>query len=155
MLNPKDVAKWFVANTDVTSGSQITPLKIQKLLYYAQAWHLALYDKPLMQARFEAWTHGPVIPEVYHGLCEYRYNPVDVDANFFEEAKEITNEQELDLLQQIMEIYGIYDGKYLEELTHQEDPWIKTRCGLPLEERCNKEISQELMKSFYKKMQEA
>lgn len=153
MLKAKDVAKWFVDNTDISSGSQITPLKIQKLLYYAQAWHLALYDKPLMNVEFEAWAHGPVCPEVYYGLNEYRYNPVGADADYFVDANIIDDENKLDLLSQIMSIYGIYDGKYLEELTHQESPWIETRGNLSPEERCNAVIEEDLMKHFYREMQ--
>ena len=154
MLKAKDVAKWFVDNTDVSSGSQITPLKVQKLLYYAQAWHLALYDKPLMDARFEAWAHGPVCPEVYYGLNNFRYNPVNSEAPYFEDAKDIDDETNLDLLNQIMDIYGIYDAKYLENLTHQEEPWIKTRGRLSGEARCQEEIPQDLMMNFYKRMQD-
>ncbi|EGP5554423.1 MULTISPECIES: Panacea domain-containing protein [Enterococcus] len=153
MHKPKDVAKWFVANTDVASGSQITPLKIQKLLYYAQAWYLAIYNKPLMDTEFEAWAHGPVVPEVYHGLSDFKYNPVSISAEYFSDAEEVSCEQEVDLLQQIMDIYGIYDGKYLEKLTHQEDPWIQTRGDLPPEARCNEVISREVMKDFYRNMQ--
>ena len=52
-----------------------------------------------------------------------------------------------------MDIYGIYDGKYLEKFTHQEDPWIQTRGDLPPEARCNEVISREVMKDFYRNMQ--
>lgn len=78
---------------------------------------------------------------------------MSISAEYFSDAEEVSCEQEVDLLQQIMDIYGIYDGKYLEKLTHQEDPWIQTRGDLPPEARCNEVISREVMKDFYRNMQ--
>jgi uncharacterized phage-associated protein len=64
MLSCHDVAKYFLSLTDEDAGDLISNLKLQKLVYYAQGFHLALYDELLFEETIEAWTHGPVIPEM-------------------------------------------------------------------------------------------
>ncbi len=61
MLSCDDAAKYFLAQTSEDAGDLISNLKLQKLLYYAQGFHLALYDEPLFPEAIEAWTHGPVL----------------------------------------------------------------------------------------------
>ena len=72
-ITHRDVAEYFLALANETGGT-ITNLKLQKLVYYAQAWHLANFDKPLFDAKFEAWVHGPVIPGLYE---EYRVSVIN------------------------------------------------------------------------------
>jgi len=148
MYDATDVSKWFLANIDRESGESITHLKLQKLLYYAQAWNLVLQDKPMFSNRIEAWMHGPVVPDVYSQYSANGYNAIDapVSSPVFDDNTE-------HVLREIMRVYGKYDAKYLEELTHNEEPWLKTRGNLPLEARCNDEIPLELMKDFYTRMQ--
>ncbi len=64
-LSPNDVANWFLCNIDREAGDSITHLKLQKLLYYAQAWSLVLKGKSLFEEDFEAWAHGPVLPSIF------------------------------------------------------------------------------------------
>ena len=61
-IGAKIVARWFVNHADRASGEAITQLKLQKLVYYADAWFLANFDEPLIKEDFEAWAHGPVVP---------------------------------------------------------------------------------------------
>lgn len=153
MYEAKDILNWFIMRLDEQAGSTITPLKAQKLLYYAQAWFLALYDERLINDNFEAWAHGPVIRNMYYGLNEFGYSPVPSDANYLLDAVEIKDERANNLLPQIEEIYGVYDAKYLEELTHQETPWIEARKGYAPEEKCTKLISNDTMKNYYRELQ--
>ena len=153
MYEAKDILNWFIMRFDEQARSTITPLKAQKLLYYAQAWFLALYDERLINDNFEAWAHGPVIRNMYYGLNEFGYSPVPSDANYLLDAVEIKDERANNLLPQIEEIYGVYDAKYLEELTHQETPWIEARKGYAPEERCTKLISNDTMKNYYRELQ--
>src|SRR4051812_40137322 len=60
-----DIARWFINATDRESGDDITHLKVQKLVYYAQAWSLAYFDRPLFDEDMQAWAHGPVAPTVW------------------------------------------------------------------------------------------
>ena len=73
-LSPFDVANWFTCSLDREAGDSITHLKLQKLIYYSQAWSLALNGIALFEEDFEAWAHGPVIPEVYQEYKEYGFN---------------------------------------------------------------------------------
>lgn len=151
MYDVKQIARWFIENT-TDEMPTLTPLKIQKLLYYVQSWGLALYDEAFINSDFEAWAHGPVAPEIYHTLNKYRYHQIPT-TEFEEYAVEI-DPRTLDLLQQVHEIYGVLDAKHLESLTHQEQPWIDARGELQPEERSNNVISEDIMRSFYKAMQE-
>lgn len=148
MYDAKDIAKWFLGNIDREAGESITHLKLQKLLYYAQAWSLVLYDRPLFRNPIQAWTHGPVVPDVY-----YEYN--DKGWAAIEQPDEVPRFDDYTehLLKEILRVYGKFDAKYLEYLTHQELPWQEARGNLPLEARCTNEISHDTMKRFYTAMQ--
>jgi uncharacterized phage-associated protein len=128
-------------------GDLITNLKMQKLVYYAQAWFLAVYDKPLFDDRLEAWIHGPVQPSLYQRFKRYGWEPI------LEEVVCPTFPGDIeDHLQEIMDVYGDLTAHHLERLVHQEDPWKKARGGLPLDERCSNPISHDDMKTFYKSL---
>lgn len=154
MYTAEKIANWFLINTDRESGDSITHLKLQKLLYYAQAWYMVLTenkDEPILfDERIEAWSHGPVVREIYNKYSEMRYNAIprpEVDVELDEETEEI--------LREVLRVYGKYEAKYLEELTHQEYPWKFTRGDLPLEARCTKEITRDIIVDFYRKMYES
>ncbi|MBC6455939.1 MAG: DUF4065 domain-containing protein [Hormoscilla sp. SP5CHS1] len=71
MLNCYDVANYFLAQQDESAGDLISNLKLQKLVYYAQGFHLAIYVRPLFTEAIAAWTHGPVVPELYEYYQKY------------------------------------------------------------------------------------
>lgn len=148
MYSALEIADWFIYHVDVDSGDSITHLKLQKLLYYAQAWSLVLLGKPMFVEDIQAWTHGPVIPVVYAFYAQFKYNDLPVP----EKCPKIKKEYE-EVLEEVMRIYGIYEAKYLERLTHQEKPWQEARGNLPLEAKCETVISTETMKRFYSEMQ--
>jgi uncharacterized phage-associated protein len=149
MHSALDIAKWFLCNIDREAGASITHLKLQKLLYYAQAWYMVLSDdeRPLFRERIEAWTHGPVVREVYNNYSEYGYDNLPIP----NECIELDAEEE-EVLGEVLRVYGKFDAKYLEELTHQELPWKSTRGNLPLEARCVDEIPLPVIKDFYSEM---
>lgn len=145
MYQANDIANWFLASVDRESGDNITPLKLQKLTYYAQAWSLALLGEELFSEDFEAWQHGPVVRSVfdYHkGSGWHALSLPIVPVPDF-------NEDISDLLSNILSTYGKYSAKHLEDLTHSESPWIDARGDLPLEMRSSNVIPKESMKSFY------
>jgi uncharacterized phage-associated protein len=129
-------------------GDLITNLKLQKLVYYSQAWFLALYDIPLFEGRLEAWVHGPVQPEVYKAFKQFGWNPITtrVTCPAFDDERIAAH------LDEIMDIYGDLTGHHLERLVHQEDPWRKARGGLPPDAPSKATISDDDMRSFYRKM---
>jgi uncharacterized phage-associated protein len=107
-------------------GSFISNLKLQKLLYYAHAWHLAIYDNGLFSERIEAWVHGPVIPAVYRRFKNYGFRNIDE----FIECPPLPNAV-LEYLDRLLARYLALDAYALELMTHREDPWIKARGDMP------------------------
>ena len=133
-----DIAKYFI------NELHPEPLKLQKLLYFAQGFSYAFYDKALFNDDFEAWVHGPVIPSIYHEYKSYEYNPIDLNYNLKDFNKDV-----IDLLEYVKRNYAKYDGKYLEEITHKEEPWLLSRTGLDPDERSDKTISKSNIASYF------
>lgn len=130
-----DIAKWFVNETDRESGDDITHLKVQKLVYYAQGWSLAHFNAPLFDEDLEAWAHGPVAPSVWNKFRAFGYISIPM--------QKITRKLAVPhatLLASVSEIYGIYTAKRLESMTHKERPWLIARGSIPLHERCSEKI---------------
>lgn len=96
---------------------------LQKLLYFNQGIHLALYGKPMFAEECEAWVHGPVYREVYDLFRDFKYNPID-DARFavLEGASEKLTEEERRVIDLVVNTFGMYGGKVLEKITHNEEP---------------------------------
>lgn len=146
-MNIFDAANYFLAKVDREAGDTITHLKLQKLTYYSQAWHLALEDEPLFDATFEAWAHGPVNPELFQEYRIFSWDgipyPDDFDLSSIEDG-------ERDFLDEIWEAYGCYEAKYLESLTHQELPWLEARGKRPEGAYCSTPIKETTMREFYR-----
>ena len=145
-LDIYDVANFFLKIVDRDSGSTITPLKLQKILYYAQGYYLANYDKPLFKEDFQAWAHGPANEGIYDKYKSCKYNTIPMP----EEDLPLMDDELNDFLNDIWQTFGIYDGKYLEEQTHKESPWIEARKGYAPGEKCHEIITKESMKRFFK-----
>ncbi|MEG0940037.1 MAG: DUF4065 domain-containing protein [Comamonas sp.] len=146
MTNPINVAAWFINHVDRDSGDSMTPLKLQKLLYYAQAWHLLAFDEPLFQEEMQAWAHGPVVPSVYHEFKTYGFNSIPE----YNGAEEIDEESER-ILSQVADIYGEFSAKRLEAMTHMEDPWKDARRGIAPEARCDAVIPKDTIKAYFQR----
>lgn len=141
-----DVANYFVSQGNIGEGSTITPLKVQKLCYYAQAWSLVWDSEPLFANEFEAWAHGPANHDLFVKYREYGYHPILVRSTF---NSKLFTESQTETLNAIWDAYGIYEAKYLEDLTHQEEPWIAARKNCCPGEKCNNIITLESMQQFY------
>jgi uncharacterized phage-associated protein len=124
-LTSQQVADYFLGTFDQDAGDNISPLKLQKLLYYAQGFHLAMSgDRPLFSDPLKAWDHGPVVVSIYHRYESYVWRaidpPTDFDRlNYPPEVREILDAVNL--------VYGPFSAKTLERRTHLEPPWKNTR----------------------------
>ena len=109
---------------------EVTPLMLQKLLYYIQGIYSALFGEPIFAEDCRAWVHGPVYTEVYDLFREFKYNPID-DARFaiLEGSREELTENECKVIDLVLNTFGMYGGKILERITHKEEPWINARKG--------------------------
>ncbi len=139
MASINDVANWFLAK------ESMTPKKLHKLCYYSKAWSLALYNKQFFPERFQAWIHGPASTLLYSRFHDQGWEPIP---QFADVLSDFTPE-EIELLDAIWNTYGKYSGDQLEIITHNEEPWQKTRSGLPDFAPSSKYISDEDMRSYY------
>lgn len=147
MRDALDVAKYFLCRVDREAGDTISPLKLQKLVYYAQAWSLVLRDEPLFQQNIQAWPHGPVVYDVWNTYKEYKHTAIPQP-----DACELDfTDDELEVLEEVWNTYGELSARQLVHLTHSEQPWIEARQGLDPEEKSQEVILHETMKSYYEK----
>lgn len=115
----RDVASYFLSKVDEDDGP-ITHLKLQKLLYYAQGFHLAVHNEPLFAEEIEAWAHGPVVPTVWQIYRGKGSDPIPPTDGFDPESiPEVTRQ----LLDEVYEVYGQFTAWRLREMTHAEAPW--------------------------------
>lgn len=141
-------------------GDGITNLKLQKQLYYAQAWRLALADRPLFDAQFQAWIHGPVISWLYGNYKKFGSGPIPFPAQPGVPEPDCLPEPSLPgevraHMMDVMGAYGDLSAWQLERLTHSEAPWIEARGGLPPDAPCQNVISEARMQQFYKELDRA
>jgi uncharacterized phage-associated protein len=120
-LPAMDVANYFLSKADEEAGDLISNLKLQKLLYYAQGFSLALYGEPLFTESIWAWKHGPVVLEVYHHFKEYG----DAALPRPQKTKAFSKKVQA-LLNDVYKVYGQFSAWKLRNLTHREPPWADT-----------------------------
>jgi uncharacterized phage-associated protein len=126
MANVFDVADFFIEYFRETEENDLTNLKINKLLYYAQGHYLTRTGKPLFNAKIEAWDLGPVIPDVYR---KYKSCGKKVLVNTKQYENNLTDE-EFDTLLDVAAKYGKYTAAHLVDKTHSQDtPWANTPKG--------------------------
>lgn len=109
---------------------EVTPLSLQKLLYFIQGVYSALYGSPIFSEDCRAWVHGPVYQEVYDLFRDFKYNPID-DARFalLEGTADALTGDEKRVADLVVNTFGMYGGKSLERITHNELPWREARKG--------------------------
>ena len=126
-------------------------MKLQKLLYYLQAWSLGINQKAFLKCSFEAWVHGPVSRELYnrfkssHNL--YSFITISDVANPNPETA--IDPDDIEFINYILDNYAGFSGAELESMTHKEDPWLEARNGYTPLQSCDKIISEETMKTYY------
>ncbi|MDD4873184.1 MAG: DUF4065 domain-containing protein [Kiritimatiellae bacterium] len=134
-----------VAESILSKTGLITVMKLQKLVYYCQAWSLVWDEKPLFKSRIEAWANGPVIPRLYQahkGMFSVKSGTFHGDPNNFtpEEKKTISA---------VVKFYGRRTSQYLSELTHKEKPWKDARKGMTPDQRGTVEITHAALSEYY------
>lgn len=147
-ITPQNIANFFL------SKSALSPKKVQKLVYYAYAWYIALnnqdpksIDQTLFKEEPEAWMHGPVFRSLYTKYKDYGWR--EIPKNRFMHKTGIENADIKSFLNDIWDKYGRYSADQLEFMTHQEDPWKRARLGIDKLSPSNAKISKEDIFVFY------
>lgn len=125
---------------------EVTAMKLQKLLYYCQAWNLVWEESPLFEDDFQAWANGPVLPALY---SRHRGQFKVSEANFADgNIGHISSVQE-ENIKRVIDFYGDKTAQWLSELTHQEAPWLDARGATPIGERSEAIISKSAIYEYY------
>lgn len=129
----------------------LTHLKLQKMIYYIQAWSLGIKKKKMFDEAFEAWIHGPVCRKVYDRFAASKniYSEITLADRQEEGNFEQICDTDSQFIDYILENYLGFSGAELEEMSHQERPWQEARRNLGKFERSNNVISEDSMKVFY------
>ncbi|HUB99611.1 MAG TPA: type II toxin-antitoxin system antitoxin SocA domain-containing protein [Solirubrobacterales bacterium] len=139
MASAHDVARYLIREL-----SPLSTIKLQKLVYYSQAWHLVWDDEPLFPERIEAWANGPVVPDLF------REHRGEFQRTSWKKGSiQNLTPSERGTIDEIIAFYGPQDAFYLSELTHREQPWKEARKGLPAGARGSNEITQASMAEYY------
>jgi len=121
----------------------MTAMKLEKLVYYTQAWSLVWDDQPLFPERVEAWAAGPVVPALY-----YRHRGLFQVKEWDGVSNNLTQKQ-CETVNAVLGFYGNKSSQWLSDLTHGEEPWLRARTGLAPLERGNREITHASMAEYY------
>lgn len=135
-MKVQTIANVFLKLSQPELGDGLTNLKLQKLVYYAQGFSLAVNDHPLFAEDIVAWEHGPVVRELYAIYRELGSGTIpvpDVALNI--------DKDDLALIEEVNNVYGQFSAWKLRDMTHQERPWVET----PRDQV----ISHELMKEYF------
>lgn len=135
------------------SLAEVTPLMLQKLLYFIQGVSYALHDRPMFAENCEAWVHGPVYPEVYSLFRDFKYNPIE-DARFavLDGTAEALTDEEKTVIDLVVNTFGLYSGKVLERITHNEEPWQDARRGYDDGIPSNELVAKSRIRTYYEKV---
>lgn len=136
--NAIDIAKKIIVRTDTEHGDSISNLKLQKLLYYMQGFHLAFFNEPLFNEEIQAWAYGPVVPAVYNVFKKFK--SLSINPEKFTDTLELTPE-EATVFENVYSEYSQYSAVGLMNLTHEEGPWKDHELG--------EVITNEEMRAFF------
>lgn len=117
----QDIAEYLLWLDAIHEGDGISNMKLQKLVYYAQGIHLAVFDTPLFEERFKAWEHGPVVPPLYSAYKRFGRMPIDSNDSFDRENIPL---EARELVDEVFDVYGRFSAWVLRQMTHEESPWL-------------------------------
>ena len=144
MANVLDVAKYILE-----IQGKMTAMKLQKLVYYSQAWSLVWDGRPLFPEEIQAWANGPVCPDLYKVhrgkfLVDVSLLPKADSGNLDKDGRETVDA--------VLEGYGDKEPNWLSRLTHKELPWSDARTGLRISERGTRIITHAAMAEYYESL---
>lgn len=153
-MKPYDVniiADYVILRLNSDEKVNLINLKLQKLLYYLQAWSLGINQEPFLKCSFEAWVHGPVSRELYNRFKSSHslYSFITVSDVVNENPETSIAQDDIEFINYILDNYAGYSGAELESMTHKEKPWLEAREGCTPMQSCDKTISEETMRVYY------
>jgi uncharacterized phage-associated protein len=139
MISVHDVAAYILEQQGM-----MTTMKLQKLVYYSQAWSLVWDERPLFDEEIEAWANGPVVRELYNK------HKTQFNVSKWKWGKSIRlSEDQIATIDSVLKFYGSKTSQWLSDLTHKEDPWRDARKGLGPGDRGSNVITLSSMMEYY------
>lgn len=135
-----------VINYLLIKCEDITPMALQKSLYYVQGFYYAFMGKFIFEEDCEAWVHGPVFRDVYFKYSAYKFDPID---NCESTDEILLSVAEKAIVDSIIKNFSCYSGKTLEAFTHIETPWLSTRGDLPATALTDRSIDKQLIGDYF------
>ena len=125
--NVMDVANTLLMYAENSDGGDLmSNMKLQKMLYYQQGFHLAMFGTPLFDDEIEAWMYGPVVPSVYDAYKAHGRDGIPANK---EKEFSFNDEKEAALFEEVFKVYGKFSAIGLMHMTHNESPWKSTPTG--------------------------
>jgi len=140
-----------VAEYILRKRGPLSAMKLQKLVYYSQAWSLVWDEKPIFSDKIKAWANGPVVPSLYHrhkGRFMVEPGSIGGDASLLEPS-------DYETVDAVLGFYGDKSAQWLSDLSHQEGPWRQARDGTADGENSESEITHAAMAEYYSTMAQA
>lgn len=134
-----------VAKYVLNHVGSMTTMKLEKLVYYCQAWSLAWDGVPLFDEEFQAWANGPVCPELFASHRGIFW----LEKDYYDQYEYEFSDEQIETMDSVLSSYGDKTPQWLSELTHKERPWRETRVGISPGESCDRVILKELMQEYY------
>ena len=158
----------YILDLATVDGVAISPMKLQKLIYYAHGWHLAVAGEPLISDEIEAWNYGPVVPSIYHDFRRFGNEPITSPAQDFSwdrgrvvvSTPEIpsgdAHEKTREILRRVWDVYKGLSALKLSKMTHTPDaPWSKAVAAHGGKIQTGQKISNDLIRDYFAKMGQA
>lgn len=139
MANVFDVAQYILHKQGT-----MTTMKLQKLVYYCQAWAVVWDSQPIFNEEIQAWASGPVVPELYQA----HKGKYQISMLVGGDIKNL-GIQEKETIDCVLEFYGDKSAQWLSDLTHMERPWNEAREGIPIGYNCDNEITLSSLEEYY------
>jgi uncharacterized phage-associated protein len=145
------IADYLIAFSSAT-GSLITNMKLQKLAFYTQAWHIAVFNEEIFEEDFQAWIHGPVLPSLYNQYKSFQWRPIlrdDLSEASLPEMGSRFSSSVNKIIEDVISEYFPKDAFALEKSTHEEAPWRSARGILAPDEPCTNIIDKKTIHDYY------
>jgi uncharacterized phage-associated protein len=141
---PCEISVFDVAAYILSKLGKTTTMKLQKLVYYSQAWSLVWDDRPLFSEEIQAWANGPVCPALY-SAHRHQFEIINISGGNLDNLDDIAKET----IDSVLKYYGDKSSQWLRDLTHMEDPWMQARGNTPDGDICQNCIDLASMAEYY------
>ncbi|MCH8344195.1 MAG: DUF4065 domain-containing protein [Planctomycetes bacterium] len=146
MAEAVDIARYLIKLAATEAEPEyLSHMRLQKLLYYIQAWSLVAKEKPAFESPIEAWIHGPVVRRVYPVFAGYGDSPI----SFHEASSEGLDSEMKNLVASIWQGYKNFSAVALRQKTHGEKPWLEARGNNAPDQASDAEINLTTMRQFF------